>query len=103
MPTVANVVWLITLATLEYDIARPSFDESHKAVYATIYKLRRATQLLAPGRDFTWLSEIENDLALMMQPKSRHYHHYACRSQMHRPGDRRHHGAQFATCPGDSR
>ena len=39
--------------------------------YATIYKVRRTAQLLAPGRDFTWLSEIENDLALMMQPKSK--------------------------------
>ncbi len=40
-------------------------------VYGSIYKLRRTAQLLAPGRDFSWLSEIENDLALIMQPKSK--------------------------------
>jgi len=40
-------------------------------VYATIYKVRRTAQLLAPGRDFIWLREIEKDLALMMQPKSK--------------------------------
>ena len=28
-------------------------------------------QLLAPGRDFTWLTEIEKDLALVMQPRSK--------------------------------
>ena len=32
-------------------------------VYGSIYKLRRMAELLAPGRDFTWLTEIEKDLA----------------------------------------
>jgi integrase len=36
-----------------------------------IYKLRRAAQLLAPARDFSWLAEIEKDLALVMQPRSK--------------------------------
>lgn len=40
-------------------------------VYGSIYKLRRMAQLLAPGQDFTWLIEIEKDLALVMQPKSK--------------------------------
>jgi integrase len=40
-------------------------------VYGSIYKLRRMAQLLAPGRDFTWLTEIEKDLALVMQPWSK--------------------------------
>ena len=40
-------------------------------VYGSIRKLRRTAQLLAPGRDFSWLSEIEKDLALVMQPKSK--------------------------------
>lgn len=40
-------------------------------VYGSVYKLRRMAQLLAPGRDFTWLSEIEKDLALVMQPRSK--------------------------------
>ena len=37
----------------------------------TIYKLRRAAELLDPNRDFAWLAEIEKDLALMMRPKSK--------------------------------
>jgi hypothetical protein len=44
---------------------------SSVTVYGSIYKLRRTAQLLAPGRDFTWLTEIEKDLALVMQPKSK--------------------------------
>ena len=31
----------------------------------------RMVQLLDPARDFTWLIEIEEDLALVMQPKSK--------------------------------
>ena len=40
-------------------------------VYGSIYKLRRMAELLAPGRDFSWLTEIEKDLALVMQPRSK--------------------------------
>ena len=40
-------------------------------VYGSIYKLRRMAELLAPGQDFTWLTEIEKDLALVMQPRSK--------------------------------
>jgi integrase len=36
-----------------------------------IYKLRRAAQLLSPGTDFDWLAEIEKDLALVMEPRSK--------------------------------
>jgi site-specific recombinase XerD len=36
-----------------------------------IYKLRRAAQLVAPTKDFSWLIEIENDLAFVMEPKSK--------------------------------
>jgi len=44
---------------------------SSVTVYGSIYKLRRMAQLLAPGRDFTWLTEVEKDLALVMQPRSK--------------------------------
>jgi integrase len=37
----------------------------------TVYKLRRAAELLDPNRDFAWLAEIEKDLALIMRPKSK--------------------------------
>jgi len=40
-------------------------------VYGSIYKLRRASQLLDPKRDFGWLTEIEKDLALVMRPRSK--------------------------------
>jgi integrase len=39
--------------------------------YGSIYKLRRASQLLDPRRDFEWLIEIEKDLALVMRPRSK--------------------------------
>src|SRR5262249_13372767 len=44
---------------------------SSVTVYGSIYKLRRMAQLLAPGQDFTWLMEIEKDLALVMRPRSK--------------------------------
>ena len=40
-------------------------------VWNSIYKLRRAVQLIAPGTDFGWLTEIEKDLALDMIPRSK--------------------------------
>lgn len=38
-------------------------------VYNCIYMLRRAAELLAPTADFSWLAEIEKDLALLMEPR----------------------------------
>src|SRR5262249_44223232 len=40
-------------------------------VYNCIYKLRRAAELLAPSADFSWLAEIEKDIALVMEPRSK--------------------------------
>jgi integrase len=37
--------------------------------YGSIYKLRRASQLLDPRGDFGWLIELEKDLALVMRPR----------------------------------
>jgi len=39
-------------------------------VWNCIYKLRRAAELLTPTADFSWLAEIEKDIALMMEPRS---------------------------------
>ncbi len=36
-----------------------------------IYKLRRAAQLLSPPTDFTWLIDIEKDLELLQEPRSK--------------------------------
>ena len=40
-------------------------------VYNCIYMLRRAAELMAPRSDFSWLAEIEKDLALVMEPRSK--------------------------------
>jgi hypothetical protein len=40
-------------------------------VYNCIYKLRRAAELLSPTANFSWLAEIEKDLALVMEPRSK--------------------------------
>jgi integrase len=40
-------------------------------VWNSVYKLRRAAQLIAPGSDFEWLTEVEKDIALDMVPRSK--------------------------------
>jgi site-specific recombinase XerD len=37
----------------------------------SVSMVRRAAQFIAPTKDFSWLREIDNDLALVMQPKSK--------------------------------
>ena len=44
---------------------------SSVTVSRTIYKVRRAAECIAPGRDFAWLAEIGNDLALLERPKDK--------------------------------
>lgn len=44
---------------------------SSVTAWNSIYKLRRAAELLRPEQDFTWLAEIEKDLALVMEPRSK--------------------------------
>jgi integrase len=39
--------------------------------YGSVYKLRRASQLIDPRRDFGWLTDLEKDLALVMRPRSK--------------------------------
>jgi integrase len=40
-------------------------------VYGSIYKLRRMAEVLDPTRDFSWLTEIEKELASAMRPKTK--------------------------------
>jgi integrase len=40
-------------------------------IWNCIYKLRRAAELLAPAANFSWLTEIEKDVALVMIPRSK--------------------------------
>jgi site-specific recombinase XerD len=44
---------------------------SSVTTYNCIYHLRRAAELLAPTIDFSWLAEIEKDLALVREPRSK--------------------------------
>lgn len=39
--------------------------------YGSIYKLRRASQLINPRRDFGWLIELEKDLGADLRPRSK--------------------------------
>ena len=40
-------------------------------VQGSIYKLRRACELIDPARDLSWLADIENDVAVAMRPRSK--------------------------------
>jgi len=44
---------------------------SSVTIWNCIYKLRRASQLLDPKRDFRWLIEMENEAAVVMTPRSK--------------------------------
>jgi len=44
---------------------------SSVTVSRTIYKVRRAAECIAPGRNFAWLAEIGKDLALLERPKDK--------------------------------
>jgi integrase len=61
----------VTLPNVEAYIADLTARVRSVTVYNGIYKLRRAAQLLAPTVDFSWLTEIEKDLALVMEPRSK--------------------------------
>jgi hypothetical protein len=61
----------VTPGNVEAYIAELKDRVGSVTVYGSIYKLRRAAQLIAPGRDVRWLAEIEKDLALVMQPRSK--------------------------------
>ena len=44
---------------------------SSVTVQGSIYKLRRACELIDPTRDLSWLADIEKDLALVMRSRSK--------------------------------
>ena len=44
---------------------------SSVTVYGNIHKLRRFTQLIAPGKDLEWLKELEQDLDWAKRPSSK--------------------------------
>jgi site-specific recombinase XerD len=67
----AGTAGYVTPDRVDRFIAELEARVSSVTVYGSIYKLRRTAQLLAPAQVFTWLTEVEKDLALVMQPRSK--------------------------------
>jgi site-specific recombinase XerD len=67
----AGAAALVTPSRVNRFVAELQARVSSVTVQGSIYKLRRMSEFLAADRDYTWLTEIEKDLALVMQPKSK--------------------------------
>jgi integrase len=67
----ANTAAQVTPSNVDAYITDLTSRARSVTVYNCIYKLRRAAELLAPTVDFSWLAEIEKDLALVMEPRSK--------------------------------
>jgi len=61
----------VTPQNVELYIAELKVRVRSVTVWNCIYKLRMAARLLDSKADFSWLSEIEQDLALVMEPRSK--------------------------------
>jgi integrase len=61
----------VTAENVEAYIAELVTRVRSTTVWNCIYKLRRAAELLAPTVDFSWLAEVEKDLALVAEPRSK--------------------------------
>lgn len=61
----------VTVPNVEAYIADLTARVRSVTVWNHVYKLRRAAELLAPTADVSWLAEIEKDLALVMEPRSK--------------------------------
>src|SRR5215813_3124747 len=61
----------VTLPNVEAYIVDLKARVRSVTVYNCMHQLRRAAQLLAPTFDFSWIAEIEKDLALVMEPRSK--------------------------------
>ncbi len=66
-----NAVTLVTADNVHGLIAELHVRVRSVTVWNSVYKLRRAAQLIAPTADFQWLTEIEKDIALIMTPRSK--------------------------------
>jgi integrase len=66
-----NVTILVTADGVEGFIAELQARVRSVTVWNSVYKLRRAAQLIAPSADFHWLTAIEKDIALTMAPRSK--------------------------------
>jgi hypothetical protein len=67
-PAAANVTAAKVAAYLDELKARVS----SMTLHSRIRRLRRTAKYMTPTRDLAWLAEIEKDLALVAQPRSKH-------------------------------
>jgi len=67
----AGAAAYVTLDRVNAFVAELQARVGSVTVYGSIFKLRRMGQVLDPTRDFSWLVEIEKDLASAMRPKSK--------------------------------
>ena len=63
---------LVTFPNVEAYIGDLTARVSSVTVHTYVHHMRRAAELLAPTADFSWLAEIEKDLALVMEPRSKY-------------------------------
>jgi integrase len=62
---------LVTVANVEAYVTELNDRVRSVTVYNCISMLRRTARVLAPGIDFSWLAEIEKDLELVMEPRTK--------------------------------
>ena len=67
----AGAATQVTVPNVEAYIADLKARVRSVTVYNYIHQLRRPAELLAPTADFSWLAEIEKDIALEMEPRSK--------------------------------
>src|SRR5580704_4826583 len=67
----ATAAALVTPANVELYLAELNARVRSVTAWNCIYKLRMAAQILDPNANFSWLAEIEKDLALVMEPRSK--------------------------------
>jgi integrase len=67
----AALVAQVTAENVEAYIADLKVRVRLVTIWNCVYKLRRAAELLAPTTEFSWLAEIEKDLALVAEPRSK--------------------------------
>jgi integrase len=62
----------VTPRNVEAYITELTARVSSVTVHTYVHHMRRVAELLAPRGDFSWLAEIEKDLALVMDPSSKY-------------------------------
>jgi site-specific recombinase XerD len=71
LETNADAAAQVTQANVDAYIKELTRRVCSVSVHTYIYCLRRVANLLAPANDLSWLAEIEKDLALVMEPRSK--------------------------------